>query len=88
MTIFLVALVAILMLLALIRIGGKARTTLGASAQPVRDRRSRRDRRVQRVRVPRERRRAPRRFEDVASAYVARVDGSRQAKGRRPGSRG
>jgi hypothetical protein len=88
MTIFLIALVAILVLLVLIRIGGKARTTLGASAQPVRDRRSGRNRRVRRVYVPCERRRAPRRFEDVASTYVARVDGSRQAKGRRPGSRG
>ena len=87
MTVVLVALATILVLLVLIRINARARTTLGASAQPFRDRRSGRDRRVKRVHVPRERRRAPRRFEDVASAYVARVDGSRQARGRRPGSR-
>ena len=77
MTIFLVALVAILVLLALIRIGGKARTTYGSSARPTRDRRSGRDRRLKRVRVPRERRRSPRRYEDVASAYVARIDSAK-----------
>ncbi len=88
MTIFLVALVAILVLLVLIRIGGKAGAPGTSSARPTRDRRSGSDRRLQRVRVPRNRRKKPRRFEDVASAYVTRLDSSRQAKGRRPGSRG
>ena len=84
MTFVIVAIVAILVLLALIRIGGKARTTYGSSARPTRDRRSGRDRRSQRVRVPRERRKAPRRLEDVASAYVTRIDGP----GARPGASG
>jgi hypothetical protein len=88
MTVVLVALATILVMLVLVRINARARTTLGASARPNRDRRSGRDRRVQRVYVPRERRRAPRRFEDVASAYVARVDRSRLARGHRLGSRG
>lgn len=88
MTIFLVALVVILVLLVLIRVSAKAGATVTSSARPTRDRRSGRDRRLRRVHVPREQRRAPRRFEDVASAYVARVDGSRQARGRRPGLRG
>jgi hypothetical protein len=88
MTVFLVALATILVLLVLIRVSSKAGATVTSSARPTRDRRSGRDRRLRRVAVPRERRRAPRRFEDVASAYVARVDGSRQARGRRPGSRG
>ena len=84
MTIFLVALAAILVLLALIRIGGKARTTYGSSARPTRDRRSGSDRRLQRGRVPQERRRSSRRFEDVASDYVTRIEGPAA----RPGARG
>jgi hypothetical protein len=74
MTLVLVAIVAILVLLVLIRISAKAGATVSSSGRPTRDRRSGRDRRVQRVRVPHERRRAPRRFEDVASTYVARID--------------
>jgi hypothetical protein len=88
MTLVIVAIVAVLVLLVLIRVSSKAGATVTSGARPTRERRSGRDRRVRRVHVPRERRRAPRRFEDVASAYVARVDGSRQARGRRPGSRG
>jgi len=88
MTLVLVAIVAILVLLVLIRISAKAVATVSSSGRPTRERRSGRDRRLRCVHVPRERRRVPRRFEDVASAYVARVDGSRQARGRRPGSRG
>jgi hypothetical protein len=74
MTLVLVAIVAILVLLALIRISAKTGAAVSSSARPTRERRSGRDRRLQRGRVPRERRRSPRRFEDVASAYVARID--------------
>ena len=77
MTFVVVAIVAILVLLALIRVGATARTTVGTSARPTHERRSGSDRRVQQVRVPRERRKAPRRFEDVASAYVARIDSAK-----------
>jgi len=83
MTLVLVAIVAILVLLVLIRVSSRAGATVTSSARPTRERRCGRDRRVQKLRVPRERRRAPRRFEDVASAYVARIDGPA-----RPGARG
>jgi len=75
MTIFLAALVAILVLLVLIRISAKAKATVSSNGRPTRERRSGRDRRMQRVLVPRNRRKKPRRFEDVASAYVTRIDG-------------
>jgi hypothetical protein len=87
MTLILVAIVAILVLLVLIRVSSKAGATVTSSAKPTRERRSGRDRRLRRVHVPRERRRAPRRFEDVASTYVARIDGSRKTSGHRPGPR-
>jgi len=77
MTVVLVAIVAILVLLVLIRVSAKAGAAASSSARPTRERRCGRDRRVQKLRVPRERRRAPRRFEDVASAYVARIDSAR-----------
>ena len=88
MTFVIVAIVAILVLLALFRVGATARTTVGTSARPTHERRSGSDRRVQRVRVPRERRKAPRRFEDVAAAYVSRIDGARAARGHGPSPRG
>jgi hypothetical protein len=89
MTLLLVAIVAILVLLVLIRVSAKAGgATVSSSMRPSRDRRSGHDRRLGKFRVPRERRKAPRRFEDVASAYVARIDRSRPPRNLQPGSRG
>ena len=89
MTLVLVAIVAIVVLLVLIRVSAKAGgATVSSSMRPSRDRRSGGDRRLQKVRVPRERRKAPRRFEDVARSYVARLDRFRPPKNLQPGSRG
>lgn len=80
MTLVIVAIVAILVLLVLIRVSARAGATVSSSVRPTHERRSGRDRRLQRVRVPRERRKAPRRFEEVAAHYLSRVDGPRPAR--------
>ena len=73
MTIVIVAFTAIVVVLLVMRITSKGVST-GSSAKTTRERRSGRDRRRQRIRVPLDRRKQPRRLEDVASDYVSRIE--------------
>lgn len=69
MSLFVIAIVAIVLLLMMI----KLRSNSGAmvsSARPTQDRRTRADRRSMKVRVPFERRRTHRRMEDEAAHFV------------------
>jgi hypothetical protein len=72
-TIVIVAFTAIVVVLLVLRITSKG-VSAGSSSRTTRDRRSGAERRRQRIRVPFERRREPRRLEDVASDYVARIE--------------
>jgi hypothetical protein len=69
MTLIIIALVAIVLLLIVIRLGSKS-SSLSSDARPSRDRRSGQDRRTMSVRVPFERRLEHRRMEDAATNYV------------------
>ena len=73
MTFVVVAIIAILILLVMMRLSAKARGT-GSSVRTTQNRRTGRDRREAKIRVPFERRRRPRRLDDVAADYVSRLD--------------
>jgi precorrin-2 methylase len=72
-TLLIVAITAIVALLVIMRLTAKLGTT-GSSARTTRNRRTGGDRRRRPIRVPFERRKQPRRLEDVASDYVARIE--------------
>ena len=72
MTLLIWALVAILLLLILIRLPATADLML-TSMRPTSERRWRKDRRSEKLRITFERRRRPRRLEDVAADYVERI---------------
>ena len=82
MTLFIIAIVAVLVALVLMRLSHRA-GTLGSSARPTRERRSGVERRQGRVPIRRERRKRPRRQDDVAAQYLEKLDASSQ----RPPSR-
>jgi hypothetical protein len=71
-TIFILAMVAILVALIVMRLASRA-NTMTSGFRPTRDRRSGLDRRQRRVRVGVDRRKRPRRQDDVASQYLARL---------------
>lgn len=73
MTLFIIAIVAILVILVVIRLSSHAKT-LTSSARTTRERRSGVDRRQRRVPIRRERRKRPRRRDDIASQYVASLN--------------
>ena len=72
MSVLIGALVVALVVLVAIRTGGRASTAVG-TLRLTRERRVKPDRRRLQVRVPLERRRGPRREEEIADAFVRRV---------------
>jgi hypothetical protein len=73
MTIFIIAIVAILVALIAMRLFSRTKSVT-SSMRTTRDRRSGHDRRQRRAPIRRERRRRPRREEDVARDYMAKLD--------------
>lgn len=73
MTLFIIAIVAILVGLVIIRVSSHAKT-LTSSARTTRERRSGVERRQEQVPIRRERRRRPRRQDDIAAQYVASLN--------------
>ena len=73
MTLFIIAIVAVLVMLVVIRLSSHAKT-LTSSARTTRERRSGVDRRQRPVPIRRERRKRPRRRDDIASQYVASLN--------------
>lgn len=83
MSVLIGALVVALVVLVALRTGGRASTAVGAM-RLTRERRVKPERRRLQVRVPFERRRGPRREEEVADAFVRRVHtGAKAPRGRR-----
>ena len=73
MTLFIIAIVAILVALVIMRVSSHAKT-LTSSARTTRERRSGVERRGKQVPIRRERRRRPRRQDDIAAQYVASLN--------------
>ena len=73
MTLFIIAIVAVLVALILMRLASHTKT-LTSSVRTTRERRSGVERRQQRVPIRRERRKRPRRRDDIAAQYVASLE--------------
>jgi hypothetical protein len=73
MTLFILAIVAFLIALVLVRLISHS-NSFTSSARTTKDRRSGRERRQRRVPVRRERRKRPRRRDDIASQFVASLN--------------